>query len=137
MFLFDTDIFTLFVHGHTKVNARADREPAFAVSIVTRIEILRGRIDFVLKASSRAELLKAQSLLDEWENRLAGVRIVAISEPVAIEFERLRAIKSLKKIGRGDLLIASVTLAHQATLITRNVKDFKLVPGLRYENWAD
>ncbi len=137
MFLFDTDIFTLFVHGHENVNTRAAREPPFAVSIATRIEILRGRFDFVMKASSRVELLKAQQLLDQWEHRLAGVRVVAVSEPVAVEFERLRAIKGLRKIGRGDLLIAAVTLAQKATLITRNVKDFKLVPGLRYENWAD
>jgi tRNA(fMet)-specific endonuclease VapC len=54
-----------------------------------------------------------------------------------MEFERLLGIKSLRKIGRGDLSIAAITLAHKATLVTRNVKDFKLVPGLRYENWAD
>jgi predicted nucleic acid-binding protein len=35
----------------------------------------------------------------------------------------------LKKIGRGDLLIAAITLANQATLVTRNEKDFCLVPG--------
>ena len=137
MFLFDTDIFTLFVHGHANVTSRARREPPFTVSIATRIEILRGRFDFIMKASSKEELLKAQDLLDRWENHLAGLRVIAVTESVATEFERLRAIKSLKKIGRGDLLNASVTLAHKATLVTRNLKDFKLVPGLKCENWAD
>ena len=28
------------------------------------------------------------------------------------------------KIGRADLLIAAITLAHQATLVSRNLKDF-------------
>jgi tRNA(fMet)-specific endonuclease VapC len=45
--------------------------------------------------------------------------------------------KKLKKTGRGDLLIACITLAHGATLVTRNTKDFAHVPGLRLENWAD
>jgi len=43
----------------------------------------------------------------------------------------------LRKIGRADLLIASIALASSATLATRNLKDFAFVPGLRTENWAD
>ena len=53
------------------------------------------------------------------------------------QFEFLLQHKKLKKIGRGDLLIASIALAHRATLVTRNLKDFQLVPGLKVENWAD
>jgi tRNA(fMet)-specific endonuclease VapC len=54
-----------------------------------------------------------------------------------LEFDRLRQNKRLKKIGRGDLLIASIALAHRATLVTRNVRDFRQIPGLQVENWAD
>jgi tRNA(fMet)-specific endonuclease VapC len=39
--------------------------------------------------------------------------------------------------GRGDLLIASIALAFQAILVTRNTKDFQRIGGLRVENWAD
>ena len=42
-----------------------------------------------------------------------------------------------KQIGRGDLLIAALTLANRATLVTRNEKGFRKVPGLRIENWAE
>jgi tRNA(fMet)-specific endonuclease VapC len=35
-----------------------------------------------------------------------------------------------------DLKIAAIALAHNATVLTRNVKDFKLVPGLRIEDWT-
>ena len=45
--------------------------------------------------------------------------------------------KKLKKIGRADLLIACITLAQRATLVTRNLKDFRQVPGLPVENWLD
>ena len=41
------------------------------------------------------------------------------------------------RIGTRDLRIAAITLAHDATLLTRNSVDFAKVPGLRFENWLD
>jgi tRNA(fMet)-specific endonuclease VapC len=41
------------------------------------------------------------------------------------------------KIGRADMLIASIYLANRAVLVTRNVKHFKQFPDLNVENWVD
>ncbi|MDZ4288682.1 MAG: type II toxin-antitoxin system VapC family toxin [Prosthecobacter sp.] len=41
------------------------------------------------------------------------------------------------RIGTQDLKIACITIAHDATLLTRNTVDFAQVPGLRFENWLD
>lgn len=40
-------------------------------------------------------------------------------------------------IGPYDLLIASIALAHNLTLVTRNVKEFERVPALQVENWYE
>lgn len=40
-------------------------------------------------------------------------------------------------IGPHDTLIAATALRHQATLVTRNVREFARVPGLRWVNWHD
>ncbi len=40
------------------------------------------------------------------------------------------------RIGTMDLKIAATALAHDATLLTRNVQDFSRVPGLRIEDWS-
>ena len=63
--------------------------------------------------------------------------IIQIDETVAREFERLRKLKGLRKIGRADLLIASIALANNATLVTRNLRHFRQVPGLTLVNWVD
>jgi predicted nucleic acid-binding protein len=138
MIVLDTDTLSLVLKVHPRVSQRMRAAPELSViSIVTRIEVLQGRFDSVLKAADADALLRAQQRLGKAEEDLAGYTIVPFDPAAGNEFERLRQNKKLKKIGRNDLLIACIALANQATLITRNVKDFQLVPGLRLENWAD
>jgi len=42
-----------------------------------------------------------------------------------------------KPIGPMDVLIAGTALAHGATLVTRNTREFERVEGLELENWYD
>jgi tRNA(fMet)-specific endonuclease VapC len=139
MYFLDTDTLTLAHAGHARVSDELRRvDPnEIAITVITRIEILQGRFAAVLKASDGERLVRAQELLQRTDQRLRVLEIIPVDVPAATEFDRLRQNKKLKKIGRGDLLIASIALAHQATLVTRNVKDFRQIPGLRVENWAD
>jgi len=68
---------------------------------------------------------------------LADFLILPIDDAAATQFGRLRKDRKLKKIGRADLLIACIAVAQDALLVTRNEKDFRLVAGLRLENWVD
>ena len=138
MILLDTDSFTLHQYGQKRFLERfgaASEDPA--ITLITRIEALRGRHDALFKAEDGARLLAAQLSLLRTEEHLALFQIVPLDAAASAEFDRFRQTKGLKKIGRGDLLIASIALANKATLVTRNRKDFQKVPGLRIENWAD
>jgi tRNA(fMet)-specific endonuclease VapC len=139
MHLLDTDTLTYLHAGHPRVVERLRElaDPDVGTTIITKIELLRGRFDFVLKAATGAELLRAQQLLARTEELLAQIDIVSLDETAAVQFDRLRAVKRLRKIGRADLLIASIALAHRATLVTRNVRHFRQVPGLTVTNWVD
>ncbi len=141
MYVLDTnavsDLFKQNVRILARVRAATDAGRRVVTSLVTRIEILRGRFEAVIKAANRAEVLVAVRRLAADEERLAGMVVLPIDEPVADQFERLLADKKARKAGRDDLLIACIALAHHATLVTRNTTDFAAVPGLRVENWAD
>ncbi|MBM3978972.1 MAG: type II toxin-antitoxin system VapC family toxin [Planctomycetes bacterium] len=50
--------------------------------------------------------------------------------------DQLRTDKKLRKVGLADVLIASIAIAHRATLVTRNTKDYAHVPNLKLDNWA-
>ena len=139
MHILDTDTLSRLHAGEVRIQEHKERfDPAEVVTtVITRIEILRGRFEFVLKATDGAQLRKAQDWLRRSEELLSRIAIVPLDATAADQFDNLRQNKKLKKIGRADLLIAAVTLAHGATLVTRNLKHFRQVPGLQVENWAD
>ncbi len=49
------------------------------------------------------------------------------------EFESLK--QAGIRVGTMDLKIASIVLANDATLLTRNTNVFNRIPGLRIEGW--
>ena len=66
---------------------------------------------------------------------LMELTILSFDEQAANIFRRLR--KEMPQAGTQDLKVAAICLAHDATVLTRNVVDFQKVPGLRVENWLD
>ena len=139
MFLLDSDIASLLMQENARVIARLAATDAeqVALTLVTRLEMLRGRIDAILKAATADELLRGCRGLATTDEFVGTYRIVPITEVVAEQFVQLRALKKLNKMDSGDRLQAAIAIAYGATLVTRNTKDYANVPGLTLENWAD
>jgi tRNA(fMet)-specific endonuclease VapC len=49
--------------------------------------------------------------------------------------ERGTLLKQGISVSRLDLLIASVALAHNLTLVTHNTADYQNIPGLGLDDW--
>src|SRR5438067_2083860 len=132
MYVLDTDTLSRLHAGDPRLQQSRDQfEPADVVTTsITRIEILKGRFDFLLKAKDGEQLLRAAAWLTRSEELFRQIAVIPIDEGTSSQFDQLLRSKKLKKIGRADLLIAAVALAHGATLITRNVRHFRQIPGL-------
>jgi tRNA(fMet)-specific endonuclease VapC len=139
MHLLDSDTLTHWYAGHPRVLQRFQETPKdeVATTIISKIELLQGRFDFLLKASTNEELLRAQEWLSRTEELLAQTPVVLLGAAAVAEFQRLRHAKGPRKLRRADMLIASIVLAAKATLVTRNIRHFKVVPGLKLVNWVD
>jgi len=134
----DSDTLALFATGNPRVAERLSAATEIVVTtVITRIEFLRGRFDYLLKAANGDELQRAQHWLIQSERDLRKFVILPIDNAAAAVFDRLRVDKKLRKIGRADLLIACIVLAHRGTLVTRNVRHFRQIPQLPVQNWAD
>ena len=139
MILLDTDTVTHFAYGNENVRRKIEEagDEELAVAVITRNEILRGRADNLLKAADEGELRKASDRFTQAEEMLSDFVVAGFDETSIGHFGRLRKQRNLKKMGRADLLIACIALAHNALLVTRNTKDYKDVAGLRMENWVN
>jgi len=139
MHLLDTDTLTHLHAGHPRVleRLRSLDDPEVATTIITKIEILRGRMDFVLKAASASQLIRAQNLLFRSEELLQQLIVVPFDTGAVSQFETFRSDRSLRKMGRADLLIASIVVTNRATLVTRNERHFKRIANLKVVNWVD
>ena len=91
-----------------------------------------------------AELFAGAYKLDRPEKTLAAiqelredVRMLPFDEPCAETFGKNRGALRRRgiEVGPMDLMIASVALVHDLTLVTHNTSDFQVIPGLRLDDW--
>jgi tRNA(fMet)-specific endonuclease VapC len=139
MHILDTNILTALYNAHPKIlQAMAKvNDPIVATTIVTKAEMLRGRIEYLIKADQPEILLRAQTRYTEAERLLQEIQIIPFDTKTIEQFQILCKQSGLRKVGRADLLIASIALAHRATLVTRNLKDFDRISNLKIVNWFD
>ncbi len=139
MHILDTDTLTHLHAGHPRVvqRLRTLDDPHVGITIITKIELLRGRYEYVLKAATGPELLRAQERLAKTESLLSRILIIPFDEAAAARFDQLWQRRGRRQIGRADVLIASITPAYHAMLVTRNVRHFQQIPGLPVVNWVD
>ncbi len=108
----------------------------YGTTIITYEEQSRGWLAYVARANSPAQLVKQYSKLSEHVENYRSLLVLPFDNFALHEFEKLRAARI--RIGTQDLKIAAITLSlgSTATLLSRNLKDFEKVPGLRVEDWS-
>jgi len=107
--LADTDVLVDHLRGARKFSA-AGRSIGY--SMITRCELFSGR---------DTDEEKVRQLLSAFEE-------LPVSRAIAEKAGRLRRSNNVRT---RDALIAATALEHSLTLITRNVRDFKAISGLK------
>ena len=126
MYLLDTNIIVEFLRGRLPLG----------------LELLKNTDCRLVKIPAIVEaelLLGAHKSQNSQKNRLAiehllcNYEIVPFDSACAHAYARIRADleASGQTIGPNDLVIAATAIAHDATLATNNVREFKRVPRLR------
>lgn len=106
-----------------------------AVSAITVEESLRGWLAQIRRNKEPRNQIPVYQRLIRQVEVFASWLVLPWDDDAADRFDSLKSLR--QQVGTQDLKIACICLAHDATLLTRNVDDFKQVPGLRVENWLD
>src|ERR1700732_1195331 len=103
MIVFDSYIFTLFAYGHEKVKKRYDEaDDIFAVTVITRIEVLKGRTDSLLKAADEKHRRVAAGRRGHAGRVLNDFAGLPVDDAALAHFGNLARHKKLAKMRRAD-----------------------------------
>jgi tRNA(fMet)-specific endonuclease VapC len=136
LYVLDTDTLQLFQDENPTVisQVRTVAPGDLATSVVTVEEQLSGWYAQLRQAKRAERLAWAYRRLATTVRFLARILIVDFDERAIHRCEQLKKLKL--KVRKMDLRIAATVLEHGAVLVTRNVRDFQKVPGLRIEDWS-
>ncbi len=105
-----------------------------AVTIVSFEEQIRGWTAYLSKLRSFDGQPSAYNKLNRLLDFFCDVKVLPFDESALQHLQRLWLNRI--RVGTMDLKIASIALANDATVLTRNSKDFGKIPGLRIEDWS-
>jgi Predicted nucleic acid-binding protein, contains PIN domain len=139
VFLLDTDHISLLQRAGAEGGRIRQRLSEISpsdvyVSIVSYEEQSRGWLAETARARSIRQQQAGYEKLRELLELYCSTPLLFLSDRAVEEFQRLWLGRL--RVGTMDLKIAAIALANDATLLTRNVSDFRKVTGLRVEDWS-
>ncbi|MFN8490782.1 MAG: type II toxin-antitoxin system VapC family toxin [Caldilineaceae bacterium] len=139
MIAFDTDVLTEILLGNASYGVRAAAIPAHeqAVPVIVVEEIMRGRLNIIRQAEAnqaKITIERAYALFEQTFRDFQQLYILSYTPQAEQIYQQWRQEKV--RVSTHDLRIAAICVAHGATLISRNRKDYAQIPGLTVQFWS-
>lgn len=139
MHLLDTDHMSVLRRGgaeslrlELRLGALPDED--IVTCIVVYEEQMRGWMAEAARMQSGTQFILPYQALAANLSVYCALTVLLFDSRAAAHFDELRRQKI--RIGTQDLKIAAIALANDATLLTRNARDFAHVPSLKFEDWT-
>ena len=140
MIILDTDCLSLMDRELSRESSNLrnslgqfDQEDIFT-TIITFEEHMRGWLSYIARCKTAEDQIYAYSRLHRFLESYRNTQVLDFDEKAA---KVLHALKSQKiRIGTMDLKIASIAIANDAILVSRNLVDFERVPDLTVNDWT-
>jgi tRNA(fMet)-specific endonuclease VapC len=140
MIVLDTDHMSVLERsdqpGSVPLRTRLAHMPPTEVvtTIISYEEQMRGWMAYLARTRSVVHQVEAYRRLLQHLDNYRRIPVLTFDEAAAVVFQQLR--RARLRIGTMDLKIAAIVLSRNATLLTRNLADFRQVPGLQVEDWT-
>lgn len=135
----DTDVLTIIQRRtepeYSRLHLKLESNPNAVLwaTIVSFEEQLRGWLEYVKRAKPhqlQAGYARLHALNEDFSTR----PVLDFDQRAVDEYMKL--LRSKTRIGAADLKIASLAIANDEILVTRNMRHFGRIPGLIAEDWT-
>ena len=138
--LLDTDHLTIMQQRiqpeRDRLRARLDQlaPDDVGTTIVSYQEQMQGWLAYLSRARTADQIVHAYAELDAMRRSFSKMNVIphtAEAQELFAEFRRQRI-----RIATLDLRIACIAIASDYTLLSRNLRDFGQIPGLKVDDWT-
>ncbi len=139
MIAFDSDILTLIWEKVEPYCSKADQIPLAdrGIPVVAAEEVLRGRLNQIRKSEAGRFKITLPAAYAFFEFTLSALRGGTYLPFTSGAEQLVGSFRSAKiSVKAMDMRIAAIAIANNATLVTRNARDFRLIPGLQLDVWT-
>jgi tRNA(fMet)-specific endonuclease VapC len=135
LYIFDTDHLSLYGRNHPVLIDRLQQQSIVLRTTAINVEEqVRGRLAQISDAKDGDALANAYRWLSETVKLLSEFEVLQFTAQAQSIYRDLKLQRI--RVGTQDLRIASIVLANQGILLSRNARDFDRVPNLIVENWT-
>jgi tRNA(fMet)-specific endonuclease VapC len=135
IYIFDTDHLSLYGRNHPVLIDRLQQQSIVLRTTAINVEEqVRGRLAQISDAKDGDALANAYRWLSETVKLLSEFEVLQFTAQAQSIYRDLKLQRI--RVGTQDLRIASIVLANQGILLSRNARDFDRVPNLIVENWT-
>jgi tRNA(fMet)-specific endonuclease VapC len=116
--------------------ARLAELPAddIATSIVSFQQQVQGWQAFLNRARKPAQIIVAYAKLESLWRSFLKMNVLSFSADAQAQLEIIR--RQCPRLQTLDLRVAAIAIVSGSTLLSRNLRDFRRVPGLVVEDWT-
>lgn len=137
--ILDTDCMSLLEWGSDEAARLRERladcdEGDVATTIINYEEQMRGWMAYLAGERSLDKQVEAYRRLRCHLDNYRQIPVLDFDDKAAGVYAELR--RSRIRVGTMDLKIAAIVISLEATLLSRNRRDFAKVPGLKLDEWT-
>jgi len=105
-----------------------------ATSIISFQEQIQGWMAYLNRAKKPNQIVEAYTKLEELWRSFLRMNVLSFSVEAQSRYSEVR--RQAPRIETMDARIAAIALVTGATLLSRNIRHFRMVPGLIVEDWT-
>jgi tRNA(fMet)-specific endonuclease VapC len=119
---------------HIRAHLQAQSGAVLRTTVIRFQEHVQGWLAYIHKARTDERIWRGYARLSTLLRDYCRAIVLPFDEAAQARFDQLRSQRL--RVGTLDLRIASIALSTGATLLPRNLRDFRKVPGLAVDDWT-